>query len=180
MPRLLNKYRKEVIPSMMTEFGYKNIMAVPKIEKVVINIGAGKVGTEPRFKDRIEKDIALITGQKPAFRKARKSISGFKIRQGMIVGFKATLRGKRMYDFLDRFISVALPRSRDFRGIDVKSFDGKGSLNIGVREQIIFPEISYESSKDIFPFQITATTTAKTKEEGIELLRLLGFPIKGG
>lgn len=178
MPRLLDKYRKEVIPAMQAKFGYKNIMAVPKVEKVVINVGAGRVGSEPKFKERIEKDIALISGQKPAQRTARKSISGFKVRQGDTSGFISTLRGKRMYDFLDRFISIALPRSRDFRGIETKSFDQKGSLNIGIREQIIFPEVIYESSKDIFPFQVTVTTTARTKEEGVELLKLIGFPIK--
>lgn len=180
MPRLLDKYRKQVIPEMMKRFDYRNVMAVPKIEKAVVNVGAGRVGGEPKFKERIEKDIALITGQKPSYRSARKSISGFKVRQGTIVGFVSTLRGKRMYDFLDRFISVALPRSRDFRGLETKSFDQKGNLNVGVREQIIFPEVVYESSKDIFPFQVTVTTTAKTKEEGVELLKLMGFPIKNG
>ena len=178
MPRLLEKYRKQVIPSMMKKFGYRNVMMVPKIEKVVVNIGAGRIATEPKFKDRIEKDIGLITGQKPAARIAKKSISGFKVRQGMTVGFVSTLRGRRMYDFVDRFVSIALPRSRDFRGIEEKSFDQKGSLNLGIKEQIIFPEVVYESSKDIFPFQITVTTTAETKEEGKELLKLMGFPIK--
>ena len=153
-------------------------MAVPKIEKTVVNVGAGRAGSEAKFKERIEKDIALITGQKPSPRTARKSISGFKIRQGNTVGFVSTLRGRRMYDFLDRLVSVALPRSRDFRGIEARSFDQKGSLNIGIREQIIFPEVVYESSKDIFPFQVTVTTTAKTKEEGSELMKLMGFPIK--
>src|SRR3989338_9420082 len=178
MTRLLEKYRKQIIPSMMEKFGYKNIMMVPKMEKAVINIGAGKIISEPKFKERVEKDIALITGQKPASRLAKKSISGFKVRQGMTVGFVSTLRGKRMYDFVDRFISVALPRSRDFRGFEEKSFEQKGSLNLGIREQIIFPEVVYESSKDIFPFQVTVTTTAKTKEEGKELLKLMGFPIR--
>lgn len=178
MNRLLEKYRKEVIPSMMAKFDYKSVMAVPKIEKVTVNAGAGRISTEPKFKERIERDLALITGQKPSFRKAKQSIAGFKIRQGSIVGFASTLRGKRMYDFVDRLISVALPRSRDFRGLDQKSFDQEGSLSIGVREQIIFPEINYESSKDIFPFQVNVTTTAKTREEGIELLKLIGFPIK--
>lgn len=178
MNRLTEKYRKEVIPAMQAKFNYKNMMMVPKIEKVVINIGAGRIASEPKLKDRIEKDIALITGQKPVSRIARKSISGFKVRQGMTVGFVSTLRGRRMYDFVDRFISIALPRSRDFRGIESKSFDQKGSLNLGIKEQIIFPEVVYESSKDIFSFQITVTTTAKTKEEGKELLKLMGFPIK--
>ena len=163
---------------MMAKFSYKNIMAVPKIEKAVINIGSGRAAAAPKLREKIEKDIALITGQKPAWRLARKSISGFKVRQGMTVGFISTLRGKRMYDFIDRLISIALPRSRDFRGIEISSFDGQRSLNLGVREQIIFPEISYESSKDIFPFQVTITTTAKTREEGLELLRLIGFPLK--
>ncbi|MEK7659474.1 MAG: 50S ribosomal protein L5 [Patescibacteria group bacterium] len=180
MPRLQDKYRKEVIPSMMAKFGYKNIMAIPKIEKVVINVGSGRIDSEPKFKERIQKDIAAICGQKPASRSAKKSISGFKIREGMTVGLISTLRGKRMYDFLDRLISVALPRSRDFRGIDSKSFDQKGSLNMGIREQIIFPEVNYESSKDIFPFQITVVTTAGTKEEGMELLKLMGFPLRNG
>ncbi len=178
MPRLLEKYRKEAAPEMMRRFKYRNVMAVPRIEKAVVNVGAGRAGSEAKFKERIEKDIALITGQKPSPRIAKKSISGFKIRQGMIIGFVSTLRGRRMYDFLDRLISVALPRSRDFRGIEARSFDQKGSLNIGIREQIIFPEVVYESSKDIFPFQVTVTTTAKTKEEGSELLKLMGFPIK--
>lgn len=178
MSRLLEKYKKEVIKSMTIKFGYKNVMAVPKIEKVVVNVGSGKIDSEPKFKDRIQKDIARITGQRPAERQAKKSISGFKIRQGMAVGLVATLRGKRMYDFLDRLISAALPRSRDFRGIDPKSFDQKGTLNLGLKEQIIFPEVVYESAKDIFPFQLTVVTTAKTKEEGTELLKLMGFPIK--
>lgn len=178
MSRLLEKYRKEVIPRMVEKFGYKNVMAVPKVEKIVVNIGAGRADSEPKFKDRVEKDISLITGQKPVPRLANKSISGFKVRQGMVVGFVSTLRGKRMYDFLDRFISVALPRSRDFRGVAAKSFDKKGSLNVGIKEQIIFPEVVYESSKDIFPFQVTITTTAKTSEEGKELLKLMGFPIR--
>jgi len=163
---------------MQAKFGYKNLMSVPKIEKAVINIGSGRADSEPKLKERIQKDIALITGQKPALRKARKSISGFKVRQGMTVGFISTLRGRRMYDFLDRLISVALPRSRDFRGIEAKSFDQKGSLNLGLKEQIIFPEVVYESSKDIFPFQVAITTTAKRRDEGIELLKLMGFPIK--
>ena len=162
---------------MQAKFGYKNIMAVPRISKVVINVGSGKADSDPKLKDRIQKDLAAVTGQRPAIKKARKSISGFKVREGMIVGLTSTLRGKRMYDFLERLISIALPRSRDFRGISTKSFDHKGSLNIGLREQIIFPEVSYESSKDIFSFQITVATTAKTKQEGIELLKFMGFPL---
>lgn len=178
LSRLMEKYRKEVIPAMRKKFGYKNVMAVPKIEKVVVNVGVGRMAAEPKFKERFELDLAMITGQKPAHRPARKSISGFKVREGMVVGYQVTLRRKRMYDFLDRLISIALPRTRDFRGIEVKKFDQKGNLNIGIQEHIIFPEVTYETSKDIFPFQITVATSAKTREEGIELLRLVGFPLK--
>lgn len=178
MSIIKEKYQKEVIPKMIAKFSYKSVMAVPKIEKVVVNVGAGRILKEPKFRERIENDLAMITGQKPSFRVAKKSISGFKIRKGMAVGFTVTLRGKRMYDFLERLIFIALPRSRDFRGISLKSFDEKGNLNIGIKEQIIFPEISYESVKDIFSLQVTITLTAKKREEGIELLKLLGFPIK--
>lgn len=177
MPRLLDKYRKEVIPSMMARFGYKNIMAVPKFEKIVVNVGVGRIFKEEKMLERIKTDIAKITGQIPAIRKAKKSISGFKLREGVTAGFVVTLRGKRMYDFMDRIISVALPRSRDFRGISSDSFDKKGNLNLGIKEQNIFPEVTYETLKDIFGFQITVTTTSKTKEEGLELLKLTGFPI---
>lgn len=174
---LLQTYKEKVIPAMQAKFGYKNVMAVPKVEKVVVNVGSGKADSDAKLRERIQKDVAAITGQKPAIKGARKSISGFKVREGMIVGFTTTLRGKRMYDFMERLISIALPRSRDFRGISTKSFDHKGSLNVGLREQIIFPEVSYESAKDIFSFQITVTTTAKTKEEGMELLKLMNFPL---
>jgi len=181
MSRLLERYKKEVMPALQEKFSYKSIMAVPKIEKVVVNAGVGsRLQKEPKFRERIEKDLAMITGQKSALRPARISISSFKVRKGQIVGFKITLRKKRMYDFIDRLISIALPRSRDFRGIELKAFDKKGNLNIGIKEQTVFPEVTYESSKDIFPFQVTITTTAKTKEEGIELFKLLGFPLKTG
>lgn len=165
---------------MMEKFGYKNIMSAPKVEKVVINAGIGRtvVLRDEKMIERIKSDIAKISGQKPAMRKAKKSIAGFKLRQGMDVGAVVNLRGIRMYDFLDRLISIALPRSRDFRGISDSSFDKRGSLNIGIKEQTIFPEISYESLKDVFGFQITVVTSAKTKEEGKELLKLVGFPIK--
>ena len=179
-PRLLEKYRKEVMPAMRAKFGYKNVMAMPKIEKVVVNVGFGRkaVAKETKAIEKIEQDITKITGQKVAMRKAKQSISGFKLRQGMDVGMAVTLRGRRMYDFIDRLISIALPRSRDFHGLEQKAFDQHGSLNIGIKEQTIFPEVTYESLKDIFSLQVTVTTTAKSKEEGVELLRLIGFPIK--
>jgi large subunit ribosomal protein L5 len=179
-PRLLEKYRKEVIPAMREKFGYKSIMAVPKIEKIVVSTGYGKkaVLRDTGAIEKIKADLAKLTGQKPAVRKAKKSISGFKVRQGMEIGAVVTLRGKRMYDFIDRLISIALPRSRDFHGLDPKSFDERGSLNIGIKEHSIFPEITYESLKDIFGLEVSVVTTAKSREEGIELLKLIGFPIR--
>ncbi|MDP3954203.1 MAG: 50S ribosomal protein L5 [bacterium] len=179
-PRLLTKYRKEVAPAMQAKFSYKSVMAIPKIEKIILNVGTGKaaVAKEQKLMDKIEQDLTKITGQKPSVRKSKKSISGFKVREGMDVGKMVTLRGRRMYDFMDRLISVALPRSRDFHGLDAKSFDKSGNFNMGIKEQNIFPEVAYESLKDIFGLQITVTTTAKNKEEGRELLSLIGFPIK--
>ena len=180
MSRLLQKYRKEVIPAMQKSFGIANVMAVPKVEKVVINTGVGRIAKEDKTIERIAKDLTMITGQKPVFKKAKKSISGFKLRQGVNVGIMITLRGNRMYDFLDRLISIALPRSRDFRGIETKNFDKMGNLNFGIKESSIFPEINYENVKDIFGLEVTVVTTAKNREKGIELLRQLGFPIKHG
>ena len=178
--RLLVKYHKEVVPAMREKFGYKSIMAVPRIEKVVINVGFGRraVVKETAAIEKIEKDLAKLTGQKPAVRKAKKSISGFKVRQGMEIGAMVTLRGKRMYDFIDRLVSIALPRSRDFHGLDPKSLDKQGSLSVGIKEHSIFPEITYESLKDIFGLEISVVTTAKRREEGMELLKLMGFPIR--
>lgn len=173
----MQKYRKEIIPAMQSKFGYKNVMAVPKLEKVVINVGTGRVAKEPKFVERVEEDLIKLSGQKPSIRKAKKSIAGFKLREGMDVGIAVTLRGKRMYDFIDRLISIALPRSRDFHGLNSKSFDKAGNLSIGIKEHNIFPEISYESLKDIFGLEVTVVTTAKSKEEGLELLKLFGFPL---
>ncbi len=178
MSSLLNKYRKEVIPAMQKKFGIENVMAVPKIEKVVINVGIGKVTKDDKFIAKIVRDLGLLSGQKPVFRKAKQSISGFKSREGTNIGLVVTLRGKRMYDFVDRLIHVALPRSKDFRGIEQKNFDKSGNLNLGIKEHSIFPEIHYESLKDIFGLEITVVTTARNRERGIELLRLMGFPIK--
>lgn len=177
-PRLLEKYRKEVVPGLVEKFGYKNIMAVPKIEKAVVNVGFGKRVSESGIIEKIVEGLTEITGQRPIMTKARLSIAGFKLREGVAIGAKTTLRSTRMYDFIDRLISVALPRSRDFRGIDRKSIDPRGNLSIGIKENNIFPEVSYESLKDVFGLEVTVTTTAKTSEEGEELLRLMGFPIK--
>jgi len=184
MLRLKEKYKKEVVPQMVKNFGYKNIMAIPKIEKVIVNTGFGRLTTEKtsgeqkKIYEAILNDLALITGQRPILTRAKKSISGFKIRQGMPVGAQVSLRGKKMFDFLERLIHIALPRSRDFRGIDSKSFDREGNLTIAIKEHIVFPEISPEKVKNIFGFEITVVTTTKNKKEGIELLKLLGFPIK--
>jgi len=175
---LLEKYRKEVVPAMQKKFGIANIMAVPKIDKVVINVGIGKVAKDDKFIAKVVRDLGLLSGQKPVFRKAKKSISGFKSREGMNIGLVVTLRGKRMYDFMDRFVHVALPRSKDFRGIDPKNFDKTGNLNLGLKEHSIFPEIHYETLKDIFGLEITFVTTAKNNEQGVELLKLMGFPLK--
>lgn len=178
--RLLIKYRKEVIPSLRAKFGYPNVMAAPKISKVVVNVGFGRkaVAKETKAIEKIGQDLAKLTGQKPAIRQAKKSIAGFKLRQGLEIGLLVTLRGRRMYDFIDRLISIALPRTRDFRGLEPKSFDRRGSLNIGVKEHNIFPEVTYESLKDIFGLEISIVTTAKSQAEGVELLRLMGFPIR--
>ena len=182
--RLKEKYTKEVIPAMMEQFGYKNPMAVPKIEKVVINTGLGRLiagktsGEQKKIQEAILDDLALICGQRPVLTKAKKSISGFKIREGMLIGAKNTLRKGKMYDFLERIIHIGFPRSRDFRGINPKSFDLKGNLTIAVKEHIIFPEILPEKTKIIFGFEITVVTTTKDREKGIGLLRLMGFPIK--
>ena len=184
MLNLKEKHNKEATSAMTERFGYKNLNQVPKIEKVVVNVGFGKDAVNKsgdelkKFMTGISNDLAAITGQKPSMRQAKKSISGFKLREGIVIGAKVTMRGKRMYDFLDRLIHVALPRSRDFRGLDDRCFDKEGNMSIGIKEQIIFPEVSAEKLKNIFGFQITVKTTASTKEEGIELLRLLGFPIK--
>ena len=184
MLRLKDKYHKEVIPEMMKKFGYKNSMAVPKVLKVTVNTGFGKLISgktseeQKKILNSILDDLALITGQHPILTKSKISIAGFKIRKGLAIGAKVTLRRKKMYDFLGRLIHIALPRSRDFRGIEPSSLDKKGNLTIGIREQIAFPEVSPERTKNIFGLEITVVTNAKKREEGLELLKLLGFPIK--
>ena len=176
-PRMLTKYRKEVIPAMRDKFGYKNIMEVPKVNKVVLNIGTGKHVKDEKMLEKIERDLSLLTGQKPVPTIAKKSIASFKIREGMKIGYKVTLRKSKMYDFIDRLISIALPRTRDFRGLNLKSLE-KGVLNIGISEHSIFPEIHYESLKDVFGFEVSVITSAKNKEEAGELLKLIGFPLQ--
>ncbi len=184
MLKLQEKYETQVIPAMKEKFGYKNAMAVPKIIKVIINTGFGKqiVGKsnqeQEKFQQSILSDLAQVAGQKPVLTKAKKSIAAFKLRQGLSIGAKVTLRKKRMQDFLERLVYIALPRSRDFRGIDAKAMDKKGSLTLGIKEHLIFPEVSPENVKSIFGLEITVVTTAKTREEALELLKLLGFPIK--
>lgn len=162
---------------MVRRFGYKNIMAVPKIEKVVINVGVGKFREEKERKE-IEHAIALITGQKPSPRPARIAIASFKTRQGLIVGYQVTLRGKRMYDFLSRLINAALPRTRDFQGIEISSFDEAGNLTLGIKEHIVFPEMIGEDYRFLFGLEVTIVINAKSKQEGIEFLRLVGLPLK--
>lgn len=176
MSRLKDKYKNEVIPALKAKFNYKSIMEVPKLEKVVLNMGVGDVKENPKAIESAVNDMMLITGQKPMVTKAKKSIAAFKIRQGMNIGCKVTLRGNRMYDFVDKLFSVALPRVRDFRGVPANSFDGRGNFSMGVREQLIFPEIEYDKIDKIRGMDITFVTTAKTDEEAKELLKLLGMP----
>ena len=184
MAHILEKYIKEVSPVLQKRFGYKNKMALPKIEKVVVNTGFGRVISGKRSEEQkkiiqnIFHDLSLICGQKPKLAVAKKSISGFKIRNGMPLGAVVTLRGKRMYDFIERLIHVALPRSRDFQGISQKAFDKTGNLTIGIKEQTIFPEIMPGQTRLSFGFEVIINLKTKNKEEGIELLKLLGFPIK--
>lgn len=184
--KLKEKYQKEVVPEMRRRFGYKSPMAVPRIEKVVVNTGfgreaGGKTSDErKKLAQTIVDDLSLICGQKPVLTKAKKAIAGFKIRKGMPIGAKVTLRKQKMYDFLERLIYIALPRSRDFRGISPKSVDQEGNLTIGIKEQIIFPEVLAEKAKNIFGLEVTVVTNAKNREESLELLKLLGFPIKHG
>ncbi len=184
MEKLQKKYKEKVMSAMMEKFGYKNPMAVPKITKVTINSSFGKdvatktSGEREKVQNLIMNDLALITGQKPVLIKSKKSIAGFKLREGLQIAAKVTLRKARMWDFLERFVFLSLPRSRDFKGVDQKSIDNGGNLNIGFREHINFPEIFTEKEKTIFGFQVTVSTDAKKREEGVELFKLLGFPIR--
>jgi large subunit ribosomal protein L5 len=178
MARLHDHYRDTVVTQLTEQFGYKSVMEVPRIQKITLNMGVGEAVADKKVMDHAVSDMTRIAGQKPVITKARKSIAGFKIRQGYPIGCKVTLRGKRMYEFLDRLVSVAIPRIRDFRGIPARSFDGRGNFNMGVREQIIFPEIEYDKIDAIRGMNITITTTAKNDEEARALLAAFRFPFR--
>ena len=176
MDRLKEKYLNEVVPALTEKFGYKNVMEIPKIEKVIINMGVGEAVGNPKVLDAAVSDMTLISGQKPVLTRAKKSLAVWKLREGMPIGAKVTLRGVRMYQFMDKFMNVALPRVRDFRGISAKSFDGRGNYSMGLKEQLIFPEIEYDKIDKIRGMNIIVVTTAKTDEEARELLKLMGMP----
>ena len=178
MTRLQEKYRNEVIPALTQKFGYKNVMEVPKLEKIVINMGLGDCKDNAKALDTAVNELATISGQKPLVTKAKKSIANFKVRAGMNVGAKVTLRSDRMYEFADKLISIVLPRMRDFRGVSSKAFDGRGNYALGVREQLIFPEIDYDKVEKIRGMEMIFVTTAKTDEEAKELLAQLGMPFQ--
>ena len=176
MSRLKEQYQNEIVGALTKKFGYKNIMEVPKLDKIVINMGVGEAKDNAKLLDSAVADLEKITGQKAVICKAKKSVANFKLREGMPVGVKVTLRGDRMYEFVDRLLSVALPRVRDFRGVSPKSFDGRGNYSLGLKEQLIFPEIEYDKIDKLRGMEIVFATTAKTDEEGRALLKLLGMP----
>lgn len=176
MARLKEKYQKEMIPLLQEKFAYKSVMEIPKFEKVVINIGLGEAVANTKVLDAAVEDLTLISGQKPVITRAKKSIATFKLREGMPIGAKVTLRGDRMYDFIDKLVNIVLPRVRDFRGVSPKAFDGRGNYSLGLKEQLIFPEIDYEKVDKVRGLEVVFVTTAKTDEEGRELLRLSGMP----
>ncbi len=179
MPRLKELYREQLVPTLQKELGYQNVMRVPRLKKIVVNVGVGEALQNAKALDAAVQDITTITGQKPIVTRARKSIASFKLREGNPIGVKVTLRGDRMWDFLDRLCNVALPRQRDFRGISPDSFDGRGNYTLGLTEQLIFPEIDYDSIDKIRGLELTIVTTAQTDEEGYQLLRYLGMPFAG-
>ena len=178
MSRLKEFYDKEVVEGMTKKFNYKNVMAVPKLSKIVINMGVGEAKDNAKVLDGAVKDLTIISGQKPIITKAKKSVAAFKLREGMPIGCKVTLRGERMYEYADRLINIALPRVRDFRGVKANSFDGRGNYTMGIKEQLIFPEIEYDKVDKIRGMDIIFVTTAETDEEGRELLRLFGMPFE--
>lgn len=178
MAKLHDYYRDQVVNELKNKFGYKSVMQVPRIEKITLNMGVGEALTDKKLLDNAVADLAAISGQKPLVTKARKSVAGFKIRQGYPIGCKVTLRGERMWEFFERLITIAVPRIRDFRGLSVKSFDGRGNYSMGVREQIIFPEIDYDKVDRVRGLDITITTTAKNDEEGQALLAAFNFPFR--
>jgi large subunit ribosomal protein L5 len=179
MSRLKDRYREEIVPALMEEFGYRNVMKVPRLQKIVVNVGLGEALQDVKALDAAARDIATITGQKPIITRARKSIASFKLREGNPIGVKVTLRGNRMYDFLDRMCNIALPRRRDFRGVSPDSFDGRGNYSLGFREQLVWPEIDYDSIDKIRGMEVTIVTTAQNDEEARLLLQLLGMPFGG-
>ena len=176
--RLKEKYTNEVIPALTEKFNYSSVMAVPKVDKIVINMGVGEAVNNAKTLEKAAAELALISGQKPLITKAKKSIAGFRLREGVAIGAKVTLRGERMYEFLDKLVSVSLPRVRDFHGVPTKSFDGRGNYTLGVKEQLIFPEIEYDKIDKLRGMDIIFVTTAETDEEAKELLKLLGMPFK--
>ena len=176
MNRLKERYENEIVKSLMTKFNYSSVMQVPAMEKIVINIGVGDAVSNSKLLDEAVEELTLTSGQKPVITRAKKSIAGFKLREGMPIGCKVTLRGERMYEFLDKLISISLPRVRDFRGVPKNSFDGRGNYTLGVKEQLIFPEINFDKVNKIRGMDIVFVTTAKTDEEGHELLAQLGMP----
>ena len=178
MEKLREQYQKEVIPALMKKFNYKSVMEVPKLEKIVLNVGLGDIRENPKALENTINDLSIITGQKPVVTKARKSIAAFKIREGVNMGCKVTLRSEKMYEFAYKFFNVALPRVRDFRGVSANSFDGRGNYSMGIKEQLIFPEIEYDKVDKLRGMDIIFVTTAKTDEEAKELLTLLGMPFK--
>jgi len=176
--RLRDGYQKEVLPALMAEFGYKNVMQVPRLEKIVVNIGLGEAIQNPRALEAAERDLTAITGQHPVITRAKRSVSQFKVREGMAIGMTVTLRGNRMYDFLDKLVNVTLARTRDFQGVPGNSFDGRGNYTLGMKEQVIFPEIEYDKVDKIRGLEVSIVTTARTNEEGRKLLQLLGMPFQ--
>jgi large subunit ribosomal protein L5 len=179
VPRLKERYRQELVPRLQQEMGYGNPMEVPGLEKIVVNVGVGDAARDAKALDGAVEDLATITGQRPMVTRAKKSIAGFKLREGMAIGAKVTLRGDRMWEFLDRLLATALPRIRDFRGLDPRSFDGLGNYTIGLTEQLVFPEIDYDKIDAVRGMDITVVTTARNDDEGRALLRALGFPLRG-
>jgi large subunit ribosomal protein L5 len=179
MPRLKELYLEHIVPAMQKELGYENVMQVPRLEKIVVNVGVGEALQNAKALDATVQDITIITGQKPIVTRARRSIANFKLREGNPIGVKVTLRGNRMWDFLDRLCNIALPRQRDFRGISPDSFDGRGNYSLGLREQLVFPEIDYDKIDKIRGMEIAIVTTAQTDEEAAHLLRHLGLPFAG-
>jgi large subunit ribosomal protein L5 len=177
-PRLKERYRTEVVPKLRSQFQYRNVMQVPRVEKVVINARVGAAVQDPRAVDKVVEELTIIAGQRPVVTRARRSIAAFKLRQGMPIGVKVTLRGNRMYEFLDKFFNTALPRIKDFKGVSDRALDGRGNLNLGIKEQLIFPEIEYDKVDKIRGMDVTVVTTARTDEEARELLRSLGLPLR--